>query len=82
MKTKYITFVGDFGTEGIIIFPEHVGHNDVATGLNVVGAGFCNVDYNDPGSSNCYGNSVSLGVESRGQEDDLLLQMFIRDMVW
>lgn len=44
---------------GLLLFPEYLRHSDVAAGRPVQSAGFVDLD-----SLTCYGESVSLGVQS------------------
>ena len=55
-----------------ICFNEVVGHNDVARLFDTIhGAGFFNVNINDDGQrySSAYGESVGIGIKSRGEQD-------------
>ena len=77
-QIKYIMQEG--GTP--ILFPEWLTHSDVARSLgrDVVSAGFCHVggrdEYGNP-LFKCFGESVSLKVQSRGQQDsDILNRSF------
>lgn len=81
MKSKYITFTNNCGTESIAIFTEGAGYNEVGHGLDVVGAGFCQINFNNPSESVCYGKSTTLDIESRGDEDTLLLRLLVRQMI-
>lgn len=73
-RPKYIVF--DMGTLDVaVVFPELVEHSRVANsfqGWKPVGAGFFQVGVNPKTNRhfvNCYGKSVTLGLESRGKED-------------
>jgi len=77
---KYI-IVDTMGLEVPILFSELLNHSDVARGYKVVAAGFVSisssVDTNDSGYSpkyiievDCYGESTTLGIKSRGILDD------------
>jgi len=83
--TKYIC-VHQFsnGVEAIITFPDTVEHADMANGVDnigtVISAGFC--DYIVNGGcyngvmglrGSCFGESTSLKLKSRPEEDTILL---------
>jgi hypothetical protein len=75
MKAKYIVFNNGMS---FLIFPETMGHAVVADtiGLNrnsIQGAGFVNI-LDD--KYFCYGESTSLMIQSRREEDSDLLNMF------
>jgi len=77
-KTKYIVYK-DGIEEEIVIFGCTQNHVDVALKMNlrdgdVVGAGFVNIykDANGEIVINCYGESTSLEIESRGNKDTFL----------
>lgn len=70
-----------FGTADfqVIMFPPVIAHDQMVRNLgltkdDVHGAGFVNVG-ND-GSVGAYGKSVSLGIESREQDTELLNELF------
>ncbi|MNE16630.1 hypothetical protein D3C80_1095810 [compost metagenome] len=87
---KYIVMQGrDYQTGAIhelpIIFPKCINHDvmsqmtiramdrtggDIKPTLNVVSAGFCEVSA-DP---NCHGRSETLDLDSRGEQDDVLIR--------
>ncbi len=73
-KSKYI-LDGDFTP---IVFPETLAHSDVARNMGmlgrVIGAGFCYIEDN---KYVCYGESVSLNVKSRGDEDSKRLNRLL-----
>lgn len=60
-----------------VVFSDLATHRDIANGVgsNVIGAGFCYI--NDEGKYVCYGESVSLNVKSRGDEDSKILNKFL-----
>lgn len=73
MKIKYITF--DNGLiDAIVIFPEYVMHSDVGIKGTILGAGFIEIV---DGKWNCHGNSISLSVASRPDEDSKIANKFI-----
>ena len=76
MKLKYVII--DHGYAEIpIIFPEFLTHAEVATWYRekVVAGGFC---YFDSEEYSCYGESISLKVQSRGKKDsEILTKCFI-----
>ena len=74
-ETKYIIH-----TDRIpIVFPETINHADMARNMgwkkeDIIGAGFVVVvDH----SYNCYGESVSLRVKSRVEEDEKILNRYL-----
>lgn len=73
-KSKYI--INDQGLP--VVFSELQTHADVARALfgitPVIGAGFCFID-ND--QYVCYGESISLRVKSRGDEDSKILNRLL-----
>lgn len=74
-KAKYIICEGDTP----VVFPEILQHADVARNLfgqrKISGAGFVYV--NSQGSYSCYGESVSLKVKSRNEEDSKILNKYL-----
>lgn len=65
------------------IFTKLSNHNDVARDLygKPVGAGFCNIRQeadSERVNVHCYGRSVSLGIESR-EEDEKIINSKIND---
>jgi hypothetical protein len=74
-KSKYVIIM-----RGNILYPvvftDLMGHNEIARSNDeVVGAGFCCI--NDEGHYTCYGESVSLKVKSRGDEDARVLNKYL-----
>ena len=76
---KYI-IVEDGGTELPIMFNPILSHKQVAGGAKVVGAGEVGL-YPTAERINvsCWGKSVTLGVESRGEDDAKLIDRTIND---
>lgn len=74
-KAKYIISE----TELPMVFSELQTHADVAYaifgGAKIIGAGFVHV--NREGEYVCYGESVSLRVKSRGDEDSKILNKML-----
>ncbi|MEW6488027.1 MAG: hypothetical protein AB1578_08935 [Thermodesulfobacteriota bacterium] len=73
---KYIMFRHD-GMEEFVIFSDALCHSDVAhhlRGEQVSSAGF--VVFGEAGGVQCYGESLSLGLKSRGQEDALRISAY------
>ena len=72
---KYITYESiEFGPV-FVIFDKITNHDDMASRLpyeKILGAGF--VGFGDDGEAYCYGKSVSLKIESRGQEDNEIIK--------
>ena len=76
-KSKYIIVDN---TDGIIpvVFTEIATHKDVARGFmpgTILGAGFCYISH--LGQYVCYGESVSLNIKSRDEEDSKILNKFL-----
>lgn len=81
-RAKYIVVRDYEDFEHIIIFPFLLTHADVAKQMNmeVVSAGFVRLgtDIDRKPFVVCYGKSVSLNVQSRGEVDSLLaMKMFV-----
>ena len=60
-----------------IVFAETIEHKRMALVIRgtVDGAGFCYID--DNGRYHCYGESISLNVKSRGEEDAKILNRYL-----
>lgn len=59
-----------------IVFTDLMGHNEVVHVTDdVVGAGFCYI--NAAGHYTCYGESISLKVKSRGEDDAVILNKYL-----
>ena len=72
MKTKYVVFETPNGIEDMIIFSGLVQHDWMARGLGlIVSAGFISVhtDFGGDQLIECYGESISLKLNSRPEED-------------
>lgn len=76
-KTKYIVFESGYN-EDILIFGSTLKHSDVVnmmrlTKEDIISAGFVAV-YSDGDDTiaRCYGESTSLGIKSRGDQDTFL----------
>jgi hypothetical protein len=69
MAMKYI--ISDTGIP--VVFSELQQHRDVARAMfkKVVGAGFCYIA--EDRMVTCYGESISLGIKSRGDVDSSIL---------
>lgn len=71
MKTKYVVDeLGDYA-----IFPNHINHDLVGRLFNsnhrrIAGAGFIEIF---DGVVNCYGESLSLGIKTRGSVDSEII---------
>lgn len=77
-KSKYI--VSRDGTP--VVFAEVLNHADVARALfgntPIMGAGFCYIKDN---RYECWGESVSLRVKSRGEQDAEMLNRYLGAVV-
>jgi len=78
MRTKYIISEDKLP----VVFSELQQHSDVARvvfpGLKIIGAGFVSVT--DDGSYECYGESISLKVQSRGEKNSDILNYYLRGL--
>lgn len=78
MGTKYIITEDNLP----VVFSDLQQHSNVAyalfPGKNIIGAGFVSVAYN--GYYECYGESVSLKVQSRGDKDSDILNYHLRGL--
>ena len=75
-RSKYVII--DTGMAVVpIVFSDLLGHADMAVGIGgkVLGAGFCYI--NSDGQYTCYGESTSLRVKSRPEEDARILNRFL-----
>ena len=81
MKLKYVVYDDCFP----VIFGEYFKHTEIQTFKQATSAGFVSLQEVDTpeGSqyycsrmikANCYGESVSLGIKSKGKEDERLLE--------
>jgi hypothetical protein len=78
VETKYIV-VGVGNLEVPIIFPETLNHSEVARPFkNVISAGFCSIPDRESEYS-VWGKSVSLGIESREKDAELLDRYFTQN---
>ena len=81
-RAKYIIADGS-----AIVFSAAITHSDMARGKGRIdGAGFVtfsmvNVDGEDIIKANAYGDSVSLGIKSRGEDDSAIITRQISN-VW
>lgn len=75
-RSKYVVIdTGSFVLP--IVFSDLATHADIARPWRgkVLGAGFCYI--NEKGRYTCYGESTSLKVHSRGEEDDAILNRYL-----
>lgn len=76
---KYITFENISGDERYVIFDKITDHSKMARSLvgfgQALGAGFVGFDSD---GAHCYGKSVSMGIESRGEKDSELINSLNR----
>jgi hypothetical protein len=85
MKIKYIIVNAGFGTEAPILFSELLKHNEVAGNRQVISAGFVQIHAEEKDGeqvfvATCYGESTSLDIQSRPEEDSKIVtsQLFSR----
>lgn len=61
-----------------IVFTELINHSDMVQGIapggQIIGAGFC---YIEKDLYVCYGESISLNVKSRGNDDSKILNKYL-----
>jgi hypothetical protein len=81
---KYVVILDWSGLEYPIIFPNVIQHNSMVTdNLKVVSAGECSINNSLDGSgkpkASCWGQSISLRVKSRGEEDAELINKAIEN---
>lgn len=79
MKLKYITYEHFEGHQAFVIFDPITNHNDMSKDLRSIkflGAGF--VGFGDDRKAHCYGKSESMRIDSRGEKDSAVINMFIR----
>lgn len=81
-KIKYIIFDGHTP----VIFPDNLGHDDVARGTRQrpTSAGFVYLRPISDGkrtfiNSTVYGESISLDLKSNGDQDNLIIEKFLND---
>ena len=75
-KSKYIIVDNKDGVIPVV-FTELAVHKEVARGFmpgTILGAGFCYITEN---KYHCYGESTSLNVKSRGDDDSKILNKFL-----
>lgn len=75
MNAKYVVIRYNLTGETIYVFPEHVTHRifaqyNAGMGDKIVSAGF--VAMENDGLLMCYGESESIGIKSRPEEDSVL----------
>lgn len=80
MRFKYVIVQGQFGLEHVTMCDEVMTHAQLAGHSKVISAGFVDIDgaidagiYPDL-SVHCYGESLSLGIKSRGKVDADLIE--------
>lgn len=72
LKQKYIIT----RNREIIVFPEMIQHSDFSD-WEPISAGFISFGVNKDGNPtcSCYGRSISLGLDSRPEEDTLIAKL-------
>lgn len=68
---KYIIVEDETGMEIPVVFPEIVNHNRMGT-MKIVSAGFCALR---DGKFDTWGESKSLGVKNRNEDEEILNRM-------
>ena len=74
-KLKYIVIDNGYGAEVPVVFPEGIEHGQVAHRYKPISAGWC---YLYPAS--VWGESTSLGIESRAEDAGLIDAFFGREV--
>lgn len=77
-KSKYI-IVQEWGAELPIVFSELLKHSEVAGNKLAVSGGFVSTDAD--GKITCYGESTSLRLESRGEEDAAIIRQHLYENI-
>ena len=75
-NTKYIVFEENF-IEEMLIFSPLLQHDYVTRRMNIkpISAGFITIHDNEP---RCFGKSISLGLESRGEADSKVAKRVLK----
>ncbi len=62
---------------GPILFGPAIQHNEIATGYEIISAGFCDVFVNNKGDVEVgvYGDSFSLGIKSKPEDEEKIRRM-------
>jgi hypothetical protein len=69
MAAKYVVIMSEHGSECVVAFSEMLSHSQIARKEDVISAGA--ISFGVDGVS-CYGRSVTLGKDSRPEEDTWL----------
>lgn len=83
-KAKYIVIDTGLNDE-MIIFSFTLNHNDVARNFDgkVISAGFIQFSSeNDEVVASCYGESVSLGIKSKPETDNIIAAQLLGTRWW
>ncbi len=74
MPSKFIIFQTPEGEKAVIFPSDDFYHDQMASHFDdydVVSAGF--VQFNENGAVQCFGTSESLGIGSRGEDDEIII---------
>jgi len=77
---KYVVFLGEFGIESPVVFPETVNHSAFKPLGKIISAGFVSFTQDSKTLekfASCWGESTSIGVKSRMVEDSELITRMI-----
>ncbi len=80
MNSKYVIFQTPDGEQAVIFPSETIFHDEMASHFStyeVVSAGFVSID--QEGKIECSGRSTSLNIESRGEDDEIIIQRQLRE---
>jgi hypothetical protein len=80
VKSKFVIFQTPDGEQAVIFPSETFFHDEMASHFStyeVVSAGF--VSINQDGKIECSGRSTSLDIESRGEDDEIIIERQLRE---
>lgn len=75
MKSKYVIFQTSEGEQAVVFPSETFFHDEMASHFStheVVSAGFVSIGRN--GKIKCSGRSTSLDIDSRGEDDEIVIE--------
>lgn len=78
MRTKYVVYKCRMGLENVALFSPTINHCDmVSKGMRPTSAGFVETKVDDEGriSYTAYGKSLSLNLESKESDSELIKEM-------
>lgn len=76
---KYVIFESKGGLYNPVVFPDHIAHSQIKIeDCSVFSAGF--LELSTFGVKRCYGESISLNVKSKGNDDEEIIQRWFLNM--